>query len=211
MRSDAVDSDAVARAESALDWTWTELGFRARLPQTADHVGLSGTASVAIVLVQAVTLGLVGWADPSASRDLLLLVVGMVVGVAGFVLHTLTGDDATLGLFGTSRTTPRVAIEVRGDTLVVDGVAWPLAGLRRIGFCRDGGDVRLELDTTFRRWTSRPVPPRFGPAQQAVLLAWLHEARERTRDRALHEQALRDRARAATRALREQAARRWRG
>ncbi|MEM6926380.1 MAG: hypothetical protein AAF602_05600, partial [Myxococcota bacterium] len=79
-----------------------------------------------------------------------------------------------------------------------DGDPWPLAGLRRIAFRRDDGETRLCLDTPFRRWASPPVSHRFGRAQQAVLVSWLREARDRARSTVRTQQELRDRTRAAT-------------
>lgn len=174
------------------------------LPISPADSGLSWGGAAGVGLVLAVPIGLFGFAGAGLVQGLLFL--GLVLGVVAFVLLTLVSrrvrrDPRRALVALLSRDAPRVVLEVRGETLYVDGEPWPLVGIRRVAFRFQGGHARLELETAFRRFVSPPLPSWLGRAEQAVLSRWLREAQERARGTTRTHQELRDRARAATTAV----------
>lgn len=205
-----LDPRDVAAAEASLRWEWTESGFRVALPHSPHQAGLSWGAAAAVGMMLAFPIGMLGYARPEVGRELVPLLMAQIIAIALFVVFMLTYGSAGSAprrlLYALSlRNEPPLVLEVRGETLLVDGTAWPLSGLRRIAFHYEGGHARLELDTPFRHWTSPPIPHRVGRAQQAVLVRWLRHARDRSRHTVGSQQQLRERARAATQPLVERA------
>ncbi|MEO0601134.1 MAG: hypothetical protein AAF211_06840 [Myxococcota bacterium] len=196
----AGDPEAIAAAESALSWTWTERGFRLELPQTRPGMGIPWAAVAAALLLFGAPLGLLEAMRPGLVGPILLTVLGLFgllvfVGVISLVQVVESGEELELPELLTPQPARPVAIELRGEELIVNGDAWPLLALHEVAFERG----RLRLATPGRAWQSRPVPGEVDRRAMARLVHWLRSAHRRSEADAVATLDLQERARKATR------------
>lgn len=194
------DPEAIAAAESALSWTWTELGFRLRLPQTRPGMGIPWAAVVAALFLFGVPLGLLEVMRPGLVGPILLMVLGLfgavlVLGAVVLARFVAAGEELELPELLTPQPARPVSIELRGEELIVDGETWPLLALHEVAFERS----RLRLATPGRTWESRPVPGEVDRRAMARLVHWLQSAHRRFEADAVAALDLQERARKATR------------